>query len=162
MPSVRHPGPDRASTSTRFWLGVLVTVCLTGCADPYVEGMAAYDASAWEVALENLAAVNTTHDHYIEARDLLPELRFRAGRTAYEDGRWPRALALLRDVREHEPRYAAAQDLIGCTFYRMGAEAFERGDYAEAQRLAGIVRSSCSHADEARVLVARARKRLQG
>lgn len=132
---------------------------LSACGDSWVEAQIALEQQDWETALTKLEGVRTTHEFYVDARDLLPEVRFQAGKLAYDEQRWRDAIERLRKV-EIKARQEEAQDLIGCSLYRLGLEAYDRGEYPEAARLAGTVRTQCSHADKARQLERQAREKL--
>ena len=143
-----------------LWAGLWV-VALTGCADPYAKAMEARAAGDLAQAVGWLERVPTTHGSYAETHALLPALRFQAGRAAFEEERWRDAIALLRKVKPQQAEHEEAQDLIGCAFFHLGEEAFELGDYEAAVRLASTVRTSCSHAEQARVLMVRAQERME-
>lgn len=141
---------------------VVLALCAltwTACSDPWVEGQAALEAGDFELALEHFERVSTTHEFFVETHDLLPEVRFQAGRQAYDDGRWRDAIDLLRRV-DSKARRDEAQDLIGCSLCRLGAAALQRGELREAARLSSTVRDGCSCEQEARQVARQALQNL--
>lgn len=139
------------------WLltGVLLLLVI-GCADPYEQGMQAFEQGAWEEAIGHFEKVRTLSDRYTESRTMISKARFHLGKEAYERGDWQEAMKQLEGVgRRDEGDYDAQELIDGCNFH-LGKEAYDRRDWAEGVGRLGVVHKTSAHYEEAQVLFVKA------
>ena len=144
----------------RLLTGVLLLLA-TGCADPYEQGMQAYEQGAWEEAIAHFEKVRKLSGHHREALAMISKARFQLGKAAYERGDWQEALEQLEWVGRRDEDYDNARELVDGSHFHLGEEAYDRGEWTEAVGRLGVVRQTSVHYEEAQVLFVKAQAELE-
>jgi len=135
--------------------GVLLLL-VTGCADPYEQGMQAYKQGAWEEALAHFEKVRKLDDQYTEARAMISKARFQLGQEAYARGDWREALEQLKGMDRRDEDEYDAQEMIDGSHFHLGKEAYDRGEWSEAVAHLGAVHQTSGLHKEAQTLFVQA------
>ncbi len=136
--------------------GVLLLL-VTGCADPYEQGIQAYEQGVWEEAIAHFEKVRKLSDHRREALAKISKARFHLGKEAYERDDWQEALEQLEWVGRRDEDYDSARELIDGSHFQLGKEAYDRREWTEAVGRLGAVRRTSAHYKEAQALFVKAK-----
>ena len=151
---------EEKMSARRLLIGVLLLL-VTGCADPYEQGMQAYEQGVWEEAIAHFERVRKLSGRYTEALAMISKARFQLGKEAYERGAWQEALEQLEWVDRRDENYPEARELIDGSNFHLGKEAYDRREWTEAVGRLGAVRQTGAHYEEAQALFIKANAELE-
>ena len=126
------------------------------------KGMQAYSEARWKEAIAHFEKVSRSSGQQIAAREMIAKAQFNQGKEAFGQKNWDEAIEYLNKVKSDDPNYVQTREMIGCTYFYMGKEAYKQQDWAQARICLNIVEWHCSKSEEALVLAAKIKERLQG
>ena len=139
----------------------VLLLALAGCADPYDQGMQAYEQGHWQEAIEHFGKVRKLSGQYTESLTMISRAHFQLGKEAYERGEWLVALESMQGVGRSDENYPLAREMIDGSHFQLGRAAYRQQHWSEAVGRLGIVREDFVHYDEAQSLFVKARAELE-
>jgi tetratricopeptide (TPR) repeat protein len=138
----------------RWAILLFSVIVVTGCGDPYEEGLAAKEASRYKEALDQLQQVRILGDNYRSAQQHIKEIYFLIGKAAYTREDWDEAEEFLKKVKSDDKvHYSEARNMLAKINFQRGQAAYGQGEWAEATRLLQKVRPDHSAYQEAQALL---------
>ena len=134
-----------------FFLPLLL-ITMSGCGDPFAEGVQALNEKRWADAVELFRQVPNLDKRKEEAKVKAATAHFELGKIAFEQEDWQAVYDHLKAIPRIHDLFQDGRDMLDFAYFHLGKKSSDAQAWLKAIEQLGMVREGNPHREDARAL----------